>query len=150
MKYDRILVCGSRTWRGYKIIAAKLEKYAHEDTVIITGKAPGADSLAEWWAVCTQHDYMGFPARWKTQGKAAGMIRNKRMLLDGLGVSAGMKVPDIPPDGVLVLAFHAFYEKSKGTKNMVELAQAAGLTVKLISSGDIEDEKYQRMYETRE
>lgn len=140
MKYDRILACGSRTWRGYKIIAAKLEKYAHEDTVIITGKAPGADSLAEWWAICTQHDYMGFPARWKTQGKAAGAIRNKRMLWNGLGVSSGMEVPDLPPEGVLVLAFHDDYENSKGTKQMVELAQSAGVTVKLIREGNLTDQ----------
>lgn len=104
----------------------------------------GADGMAAWWAeqspfhayptmswveyenitdACDMPDYMPvihrpFPADWKQYGKAAGPIRNKQMLDEG------------QPD--LVLCFHDDIEKSKGTKNMYELAKARGIKTKLI------------------
>ena len=78
MKYDRILVCGSRTWRGYKIIARKLEKYAHEDTVIITGKAPGADfPLAEWQGGLNAQSTITWASRLDGRLKARRLVRSE-------------------------------------------------------------------------
>ena len=54
---------------------------------------------------------LAFPAEWKKHGKAAGPIRNRKMLQDG------------KPD--LVLAFPG----GRGTANMVELATDAGIRV---------------------
>ena len=56
----------------------------------------------------------GFRPDWKRYGKAAGPIRNDRMLKEG--------VPQ------LVIAFKG----GDGTKDMIEKARAAGLTVVVI------------------
>ena len=45
---------------------------------------------------------------------------------------------------MVVLAFHDDYENSKGTKNMVELAQNAGITVKLVTGDNMTDEAIDR------
>jgi hypothetical protein len=58
-----------------------------------------------------------FSANWEKHGLAAGPIRNRQMLTEG------------KPD--LVIAFHENIEKSKGTKNMLELAKQAGVATYL-------------------
>ena len=83
---------------------------------IITGECPtGVDQAAIDWAVVNWTGYKGFPADWKTHGKAAGPIRNKQMLDEGK--------PDV------VVAFPG----GKGTANMVKLAREAGVPVTIVS-----------------
>jgi hypothetical protein len=60
-----------------------------------------------------------YPAKWHTYGKAAGPIRNREMLKEN-------------PE--LVIAFHDDIKNSKGTKDMVTIAQKAGITVVIISN----------------
>lgn len=83
--------------------------------VIIQGGARGADLIAR--DRCAYHDikFQTFPAEWDRYGKAAGPIRNQQMLDEG------------KPD--CVIAFHDDIENSRGTKDMVERARKAGLTV---------------------
>ena len=57
-----------------------------------------------------------YPADWTTYGKAAGPIRNKVMLDQGLDI---------------VIAFHPDIEQSKGTRHMVSIARAKGITVEV-------------------
>lgn len=78
---------------------------------IIAGGADGADSLAASWAAVENVNYKEYKADWYQYGKAAGPIRNKRMLEEG------------KPD--LVIAFPG----GKGTANMVALAKGAGIEV---------------------
>ena len=58
-------------------------------------------------------------ADWELEGKAAGPIRNQRML--------DIHQPD------LVLAFHRFIANSKGTKDMVDRARKAGVRIKVVT-----------------
>lgn len=113
----KILVCGGRDWYDMKLIREHLSKYEKPITVI-HGAARGADSLAGYVATALGFDVMVFPADWDEYGKAAGMIRNKQML-------------SAAPD--LVLAFHDDIEHSKGTKNMVALAQASNVPTEIIT-----------------
>jgi hypothetical protein len=113
----RLLVCGDRNWTDKSCIFGTLDEVA--PTVIISGGATGADDIAEQWAVEHRVERHIFPAQWDKFGKAAGPIRNQLML------DAGQ------PD--LVLAFHADYALSKGTKDMVRRARKAGLTARVIS-----------------
>lgn len=111
----RVLVCGSRTFTRTNIIYTMLDglymRYGN-DLVVIEGAAPGADTAAEQWAVsCLPEDnHLRFPADWDRYGKAAGPIRNKQMLVEGM------------PDEVW-----AFVDKplndSRGTANMVGQAE---------------------------
>lgn len=114
----RILVCGSRNWTNIKRIEDNLSEIQPDDEpiTIIHGGARGADSICHAVATKQKYDIIRFFPNWDLYGKAAGMIRNKQMLVEG------------KPD--LVLAF--WDGVSRGTKNMIELAQKAGVPVKII------------------
>lgn len=115
----RILVCGSRSWSDpgpiHEVLMdhAVLAQELNVKLILIHGAAPGADSLAEKIA----NEIGGFeiiaePADWKTYGKAAGPIRNQKML------------DEHKPDCV-----HAFKisSKSNGTDDMIRRAKKAGI-----------------------
>lgn len=114
----RILVCGDRHWNDYKIIRRELLNFP-KGTVIIHGKAKGADSIAGAIALELDFKVEEYSAEWNVHGRAAGPIRNRKMLYEGM--------PDI------VLAFHKNIEGSKGTKDMVNIARSAGKTVRIIT-----------------
>lgn len=115
----RVLVCGSRDLpeeEGYERVRDHLVMLdgLHRITLIIEGEARGADTFARLWASVAGIPVMKFPADWKKYGRAAGPIRNKQMLDEG------------KPD--LVVAFPSKgLANSKGTKNMVTQAKAAGI-----------------------
>lgn len=78
----KVLVCGGRAYNDvhkvYEALDRVYGKYGDE-LVIVHGAAPGADTLAEEWAKDREVEYMGFPARWKKEGRQGGPKRNKRM-----------------------------------------------------------------------
>lgn len=75
------LVVGSRTFNDYKLLCEKLDLLLvyHNNIVVVSGGAKGADTLAEKYA--TEHNYgcKVFPADWNKYGRPAGYIRNKQM-----------------------------------------------------------------------
>jgi hypothetical protein len=132
----KVLVCGGRDFGksptlfppGPECILAQ-ERYARDKALlwgeldaldagagrvseVIHGGASGADSLAHYWGLEREVRTVTFNADWKNQGKAAGPLRNQRMLAEGR------------PD--LVLAAPG----GKGTADMVRRARAAGVEVK--------------------
>ena len=118
----RVLVCGSRYFNDLLFMKQTLQRmFDVDDTVtLIHGDADGADRLSE--QALTGYFRGGFevkrfPADWNKHGKAAGPIRNKQMLDEG------------KPD--MVIAFLA--PNSRGTKNMIEQAEKAGIPVKVIN-----------------
>lgn len=56
------------TMRGYDLQTTK--------GLVISGGAPGPDTLAIRWAQENEWDYLVFPAKWKAEGRSAGMRRN--------------------------------------------------------------------------
>ena len=117
----RVLVCGGRSYGEVARLDAVLDRLHAERkfSVLICGGATGADSLAMRWAairgVPTEVHY----ADWANEGKAAGPIRNKKMLVEG------------KPN--LVVAFPG----GVGTSNMVGIAREAGIEV-LFSEDDLQ------------
>ncbi|WP_245576775.1 SLOG family protein [Kaistia adipata] len=83
-----------------------------EVSEVISGMATGADTLAAEWAERFGFPLRKFPADWKAHGRAAGPIRNQRMIDEGR------------PD--LVIAFPG----GRGTADMVRRAKAAGIEVR--------------------
>jgi len=122
----RVLICGSRGWHDpapITAILAGLDILAEgkgEELTVIHGAAPGADSLAgriaRQWGVSVIEE----PADWDQYGKAAGPIRNQKMLDD--------HEPDV------VYAFRST-GKSSGTDDMVTKSQRAGLPVYIVHGG---------------
>lgn len=119
----RILVCGDRDWKDedavWRVLDSYLERYSPDQLLIIQGDARGADTMAKMWAEDREIDHLSFPARWKyyrdvlRNPRAAGPVRNKRMLTEGR------------PD--LVIAFHDDIENSQGTRDMLKKAKRAGI-----------------------
>jgi len=110
----RVLVCGGRDFNDEELVFATLDALNKERRVsaIIQGFASGADDLARMWGY--EHrdcEVLSFVAEWGRHGKAAGPIRNTRMIEEG------------KPD--LVIAFPG----GRGTANMVAQARAAGIEV---------------------
>jgi hypothetical protein len=116
---SRILVCGGRDFVDHVKVNRELAWYAHphdedacwDDLVIIHGGARGADTLAGLFAKMFGLKTEVYPADWETHGKAAGYIRNKKMLDEG------------KPD--FVVAFPG----GKGTNMMKDIARKAGVHV---------------------
>ena len=82
--------------------------------------AGGADKIAGEIATVFGLKVIPYPANWSAYGKAAGCVRNQLML--------DREHPDE------VWAFHEDLENSKGTKDMVERAEQAGIKVRKFSS----------------
>lgn len=115
----KVLVCGGRDYRDRERLFATLDGLP-DVSVIISGMAKGADSLAAAWAKERGKLLMAFPADWRAHGRRAGPIRNVRMLMDG------------KPD--LVVAFPG----GKGTADMVKRSRASGVKVIEVSQPSLQ------------
>ncbi len=109
----RVLVCGGRDYHRPAQVFSELNRIHSETpiTELMQGGAKGADQLAREWAE-TKPEVRRFvcKADWAKHGKAAGPVRNARML-------------EWKPD--LVVAFPG----GRGTANMVKQAADAGVRV---------------------
>lgn len=78
----KLLVCGGRNFSDYLKLRETLSNFhtEREITLMITGACKGADLLADGWAAREGIPRALFPANWAGEGKAAGFIRNRRML----------------------------------------------------------------------
>ncbi len=133
----RVLVCGDRDWDDAYVIHNILTGIAFEvdePLTIIQGMAKGADSIANQWAETWYKTQIRegqprpgmadvtndpYPADWETHHRAAGPIRNQKMLVEGK--------PDV------VYAFHSDIGHSRGTRDMVNRAVKAGVPTYVIS-----------------
>lgn len=118
----RIIVTGSRDWSEpdvvYEAILNELPCMpwaVREPVTIVHGGCPtGADAAAAAWVRSDDWaDEEVFPALWNLEGKAAGPLRNQRMIKAGAD---------------LVLAFPL--PGGRGTQDCMRRAEAAGIPVK--------------------
>lgn len=79
---EYIIVCGGRDYTDRKAVYSYLDGLAERTRIdlVITGGARGADALADEWAQSRGIARIICPANWEGEGKAAGHIRNERML----------------------------------------------------------------------
>lgn len=108
----KVLVTGGRDYIDRAEMFSVLNAL-HQDediTHVIHGGAMGADSLAGNWARLHGVQEVRCLANWQAHGRAAGPIRNRRML-------------DLGPD--LVLAFPG----GSGTASMIRIAKEQGVEV---------------------
>jgi len=112
----RILVCGGREYgqqveeerRVFEVLDAQYAQSPIE--LVIQGGARGADTMGRLWAEARSIDCLTVPAKWEIHGRAAGPMRNTRML-------------NYKPQ--LVIAFPG----GRGTADMVRKAKRANLLV---------------------
>ncbi len=117
----RVLVCGSRDYADTMHVFDTLDNLNRTRgpiTCVIHGAGTGADTASmEWAQMEAEHNpyrkivHHPFVADWHTYGRAAGPMRNQRMIDEG------------HPD--LIVAFPG----GAGTRDMVARAKAARLEV---------------------
>lgn len=103
----KLAVVGSRDFNDYDLLKTKLDQINErvKITLIISGGARGADSLAERWANEHKVETKIFYPDWDKYGKKAGFLRNEQII----------KYCD---------AVVAFWDgKSKGTEHSINLAK---------------------------
>ena len=113
----KLIVCGGRNFNDRDRVYHTLD-YLHAVRAIgllIEGGATGADSLAGLWATERTVPLCVVEAEWARFGKAAGMIRNRKMLR-----LIRRQHHDV------VLAFPG----GRGTAGMVRIALDAGIEVR--------------------
>lgn len=124
----RVLVCGSRDWTFTGMVFTVLDGLlaSHPSLHVIHGGARGADIAAQRWVEGGIKDgrtdvaSTTVFANWDAFGKAAGPIRNQKMLSE--------EKPQ------LVIAFSE-QPVTKGTQDMVDRAKKAGVPVWVVSHG---------------
>lgn len=112
----RVAVIGSRTFKNKEKLFEELERFHLEKSIslIISGGALGADSLAQEWAESNNIKTQIFLPDWKKLGKSAGVIRNK-YIIDSCEYCIAFW------DGI-----------SKGTLHSINLAKARKIPIKII------------------
>lgn len=110
----RVIVCGGRDFDDVQAVWDGLDRIHNSEgriTALAHGGARGADYAAGIWAKSEPIPVYVFQARWKDEGRAAGPLRNQRML------------DQFKPDVVIAFA------GGRGTADMVRRAEAEGVRV---------------------
>ena len=107
----RIIVAGTRTITKCEEVFPILDSMAMHIGEVVSGCAPGVDSIAELWANNHGIHVQRFPADWKQFGMKAGPIRNAKMAEYA--------------DRLIAI----WDGKSRGTKDMIERMKTLGKPV---------------------
>lgn len=75
----KVIIAGGRNFEDYEVVKKAIEESGYLITEVVSGKAPGVDSLGERWAKENNIPIIPFPADWSTYYRAAGPIRNQKM-----------------------------------------------------------------------
>ena len=115
----KLIIAGGREFNNYYLLWNKvsylLKDKDGDDVEIVSGGAKGADSLGEKFARSKEMMIKIFPAKWTSQGKSAGPIRNKNM-------------------ADYADALVAFWDgKSSGTGDMIDAAKEKNLPVRIVN-----------------
>jgi predicted Rossmann fold nucleotide-binding protein DprA/Smf involved in DNA uptake len=78
----KLAIVGTRNYCDYKSFKVHLKNFIGDQKIdcIISGGAQGADSLAARYARKKHIELIVYPAKWKKYGRAAGPIRNKKIV----------------------------------------------------------------------
>lgn len=107
----RVIIAGSRNIKNKALVYQVIAESKFEITEVVTGCAQGVDGTGEQYAIEQDIPIKEFRANWELHMRAASFIRNREMA----------KYSD-----ALIAVWDG---KSKGTKNMIEVAREYGLKV---------------------
>lgn len=104
----RVIVCGGRNFEGVGQVFRALDEFHEKDRIValMHGGATGVDDFARRWAHANGIRTWTRRADWEKHGRAAGPIRNARML-------------EWLPDCVIA------FPGGRGTADMVQQARKA-------------------------
>lgn len=128
----KLIVAGTRSFNDYELLRSVIAQLFMKrhcwiidwNEEIVSGGAPGADTLAVRYATETGIPFKVFPADWKKYGRSAGPRHNRQMAEYA--------------DAAIV-----FWDgKSRGTQNMIQQMRELGKPVEVViyPKGDRENE----------
>ena len=117
----RMIIAGSRDFQNYKLLCARLDEITagiQGEIEVISGNAPGADTLGERYARERGLRLRRFPAHWDRFGRGAGVARNRQM------------IDYIRKESPLAVFF--WDGRSRGTLDTIRCAEKAGIETRII------------------
>lgn len=107
----KVIIAGKRDYDNYDGLLEAVEQSGFDITAVVSGGAKGVDALVERYANEMKKPLLIFEADWKTQGRGAGPVRNRKMADNA--------------DALIAI----WDGESRGTKNMIETATKNGLSI---------------------
>ena len=107
----KTIIAGGRTITDYSLVLSAIGESEFQISEVVSGMAPGVDTLAIQYAKENNLPLKEFHADWNKHKRAAGPIRNREMAEYG--------------DALIAI----WDGESRGTKNMIEEANKRGLHV---------------------
>ena len=114
----KVGIVGYRKFIDYDLFETTVKKWEEENgtiDVIVSGGAPGTDTMAKFYAEKHNKTFIVFPAEWKKYGRGAGPIRNKLII----------------ENSDRLIAFLS--PKSKGTQDSIKKAKKLNLKINVIN-----------------
>ena len=129
----KLIIAGTRSFNDYELLRSVIAQLFMKrrcwtidwNEEIVSGGAPGADTLAVRYATEADMPFKVFPADWKKYGRSAGPRRNRQMAEYA--------------DAAIV-----FWDgKSRGTQNMIQQMRELGKPVEVViyPKGDGENDE---------
>lgn len=118
----RMMIAGSRDFQDYRLMRACLDEITAAipgEIEVISGNAPGADTLGERYARERGLKIRRFPAHWDRLGRSAGVARNRQM------------IDYIRQESPLAVFF--WDGSSRGTLDSIRRAEKAGIDTRIIN-----------------
>lgn len=124
----KVLATGDRWWKDVDTVVRRLSQLP-SSTILVTGGAPGLDTIAYNVGRELGFDVREYKADWGRFKRAAGPIRNRQMI----------KEEHLPHEPInLGLAFHPNLISSKGTRDMVSLFELHRIPYEVIKPAQVE------------
>lgn len=133
MKEQKVIVTGSRYFSDRAFVYRTLDKYLDflfemgKNQIVLNGGNKGVDELSRQYAKDNHIDCQTFYANWNEYGNKAGYIKDDEMVNNG---------------SILI----AFYDGSRETKNIIEVATKKGLEVHIVPIPKIEKNNRYKYY----
>jgi len=108
----KTIIAGSRDILNYRHVRTLIERSGIDITEVVSGCARGVDRLGERWAEENGVPVRRFSADWDRYGRRAGYVRNEQMAQYA--------------DAAIIV----WDGRSRGTRQMLDLAKALGLEVR--------------------
>jgi hypothetical protein len=118
---NHIIFSGDRDYKDTYTIINTLQKLDSQKDIIVQGGCRGVDTIVKNEAIKLKFQVKTENAKWEEYGKSAGPKRNRLMLEKYKPISK-------------VYLIHDHIEKSKGTKNMLNLCKKMKIPYEIIKT----------------
>ncbi len=131
----KIIIAGSRNFNDYEVLKNELDRLFDEPFIVVSGGAKGADSLGEQYAGEKGYQIERYLPKWNDLNVKNCVIKyNSYGAYNALaGHNRNQEMLDVVlnnADGGYIIAF--WDGKSKGTQNMIDIGNRAGLPVYIL------------------